>query len=464
MAELTSSNGAFLIPGIISLLLLIGVFLRNVIPLFKKILLPASIIAGVIGFIIMNTGIIPIKQSVFENLAFHLTNLSFMSITLSSVRKATGVVRKKDKAFRGGAWLAAMWGALFSIQVVVGGILGVVLNKVGFSDFSGELGTLNASAFAQGPGQALAIGRTWETLGIAGAAQIGLFYAAVGFLVASLIGVPICNILFKKKLTTFERKEQDIEMSKGIYARETKKKLGNQTTHRSSIDTLTTHLAVLFGTYLLTYILVTFLCEFIPNQEGKDSMYNMMFIWSIIVASIVKPTMQKLNCDYLIDPEVQTSITNCLTDVLLVACMMSVSIGLISKLIVPLLMVCIVITIVTALVSFIMAKRTGEFFAERMVTIFGFCTGTAVTGMLLLRVVDPTYKTSVAKEIVWWNILQMFAGLVVATAAALPTMGLMTWMIINIVVSILYLAIAFVIGENMSGKLSIKKRDKEEVA
>ena len=193
-------------------------------------------------------------------------------------------------------------------------------------------------------------------------------------------------------------------------------------------------------------------------------MYNMMFIWSIIVASIVKPTMQKLNCDYLIDPEVQTSITNCLTDVLLVACMMSVSIGLISKLIVPLLMVCIVITIVTALVSFIMAKRTGEFFAERMVTIFGFCTGTAVTGMLLLRVVDPTYKTSVAKEIVWWNILQMFAGLVVATAAALPTMGLMTWMIINIVVSILYLAIAFVIGENMSGKLSIKKRDKEEVA
>ena len=83
--------------------------------------------------------------------------------------------------------------------------------------------------------------------------------------------------------------------------------------------------------------------------------------------------------------------------------------------------------------------------------------------MLLLRVVDPTYKTSVAKEIVWWNILQMFAGLIVTTAAALPTMGLMTWMIINVVVSIVYLAIAFVIGESMSGKLRLKK-NKEEVA
>lgn len=461
MFELTSSNAAFLIPGIIALLLLMGIFLRNVISVFKKVLLPASIIAGVIGFILMNIGIIPIKQSVFETLAFHLTNLSFMSITLSAVRKTKkDGIPKKDKAFRGGIWLAAMWGALFSIQVVVGGIVGVIVNKIGFSDFSGELGTLNASAFAQGPGQALAVGKTWESLGITGAAQIGLFYAAVGFLVASLVGVPICNILFKKKLTTFERKEQDIEMSKGLYARETEKKLGNQTTHRASIDTLTTHFAVLFGTYLFTYLLVTFLCKFIPTQAGKDSMYNMMFIWSIVVANIVKLIMQKFNCDNLIDSEVQSSITNCLTDILLVSSMMSVSIGLISKLIVPLLIVCIVITIVTAVVSFIMAKRTGEFFAERMITIFGFCTGTAVTGMLLLRVLDPAYKTSVAKEIVWWNILQMFAGLVVATAATLPTMGLTPWLIINIIVAILYLSIAFVIGENMSGKLVFKKNKK----
>ena len=38
MFELTSSNGAFLIPAITAVLLLIGVLLRNIIPLFKKIL------------------------------------------------------------------------------------------------------------------------------------------------------------------------------------------------------------------------------------------------------------------------------------------------------------------------------------------------------------------------------------------------------------------------------------------
>ena len=100
----------FIVPGIMAVLLLISIFLRRHVKFFRKTLMPASIIAGVLGFILINTGVIPIEQKIFEDLAFHIMNLSFMSITLASTRKEEGSQEKG--ALKGGIWLALMWSGL----------------------------------------------------------------------------------------------------------------------------------------------------------------------------------------------------------------------------------------------------------------------------------------------------------------------------------------------------------------
>ena len=97
MFEFNSLTAPFLITGIMASLLIVGVILRRFVPFFRKTLLPASIIAGLIGFILINVGVIPIKQSVFETVSFHLLNLSFMSLTLTSTRKVKRKLPKVKK-------------------------------------------------------------------------------------------------------------------------------------------------------------------------------------------------------------------------------------------------------------------------------------------------------------------------------------------------------------------------------
>ncbi len=54
-------------------------------------------------------------------------------------------------------------------------------------------------AYGQGPGQANNVGTTYETLGMDGGRSFGLSLAAVGYLVACVVGVIYLNILNSKK-------------------------------------------------------------------------------------------------------------------------------------------------------------------------------------------------------------------------------------------------------------------------
>ena len=53
--------------------------------------------------------------------------------------------------------------------------------------------------FAQGPGQAFSIGTSWEELGFANGGNIGLAIATIGFLWAIFFGIPLLNVLVRKK-------------------------------------------------------------------------------------------------------------------------------------------------------------------------------------------------------------------------------------------------------------------------
>lgn len=349
--------------------------------------------------------------------------------------------------------MAMMWGALISVQIVIGGLVAFVYNKIADGSFSPFYGAINAHGFAQGPVQAIAMAKTWmaspggDTL--PDLVQVGLFFAVVGYLAASLVGVPMCNRFFKKGLTTLPRADVDAELATGIYDRQTEKILGNQSMHRSNVDTLTVQIAIMVATYFVTFLITSIID---PNHE--TIVYSMMFIWAIIMTNIVKIVLQKLKKDHLIDPGVQTSITNFCTDCALVAVMLSLTIGVIVKYIVPLAIISILCVLVSWAMTYKFAKGTGQYVAERTATVFGIATGTAITGMLLLRVLDPEYETDVANEIVWWNIFQMIAGgVAVGVAPFAMYMGFWPWMGFNVLWGLIMLFAVYRIGKSLK-KLS----------
>lgn len=68
----------FNIMAVIGLMLVIGVILRAKIKIFQDFLIPAAIIGGAIGFILVNVGIIPFESKQFVNFSMHAFIISFM--------------------------------------------------------------------------------------------------------------------------------------------------------------------------------------------------------------------------------------------------------------------------------------------------------------------------------------------------------------------------------------------------
>ena len=60
--------------GILAIMLLIGVLLRARLSFFQKFLIPSCLIGGLLGLILVNTGLINLSVSNLETFSYHFFN------------------------------------------------------------------------------------------------------------------------------------------------------------------------------------------------------------------------------------------------------------------------------------------------------------------------------------------------------------------------------------------------------
>ena len=70
----------------LGIMLLVGVFLRARVSFFQHFLIPGCLIGGVLGLILMNTGVVRLSVSDLETFAYHFFNISFISVGLTPDR------------------------------------------------------------------------------------------------------------------------------------------------------------------------------------------------------------------------------------------------------------------------------------------------------------------------------------------------------------------------------------------
>ncbi len=68
----------FLAFGYIGISIFVGVLLRAKIKGLQSFLVPACMIGGILGMILMNTGLIPLKVELFQAIAYHFFIISFI--------------------------------------------------------------------------------------------------------------------------------------------------------------------------------------------------------------------------------------------------------------------------------------------------------------------------------------------------------------------------------------------------
>lgn len=393
--------------GLASIMLCIGMLLRAKISFLKNMLVPASVIGGIIGFIFMNaTSISEINVGtdveMFTFIVNNLFTVSFISISLTSTPAGNGNSAKS--MVQGTVGLGLVWCLLYAVTPVIATIIVFLLGNQ--FNMNPIYGMLVQFAFCQGPGQAAGYGAIFEQYGWEHAAMIAIAFSAIGFIAAFLVGIPAAKLGIKKGLAKNCGKLNEA-ISKGYFTKcEQTEYMVKDTTCNSNIETLAFHFALIGVCYVLA-VGISKILSYLPGFLGS-SMENMMFMNGMYAAYIVKWLMKKLHLDFLQENTLQSKITGWTADYLVVCAFMSVSIGIIKDWLLILLIVSIVITLVTFFVCFYFGQRfggTNDF--ERTLGLYGTCTGTVPSGIALIRIVDPNFRTTTSVELGACNLVML---------------------------------------------------------
>lgn len=383
----------------IGVMILIGVILRALVKPLASMLVPACVTGGIVGFILMNTGVLTRLGVEFDTLNAIVTNLftiTFISMGLTATPKEEGVSAGKE-AFKGSMTLGLTWNILYALQPLFG--FATLLLVGSFFGMNANYGLQIPFAFCQGPGQSLNFGGQIEAGGLMpGAQQVGITFAVLGFVFAFVVGVPIAKMGMKNKMATFPR-ELSAGIRKGVYKPGDKGILvaGYQTTYSGNVDTLAFNLALVGLGYVITHPLCL-LIQQVPVSLIQI-IGSMEFFVGLFVGYGIKHIMTLTGIKKYHDDHLQARITGWGTDFMICGAFMAVQLAVVGKWLIPIFIVCLVVGLVTFTIALFFCEHIGGAYDfERFLGLWGTATGTCPSGIALIRIVDPELRTTAASE------------------------------------------------------------------
>lgn len=426
-------------PGVLAFaflacMLLAGTILRARISVLRSGLVPASLIGGLLGFLLLLFDLdFGFSSGQFQVFAFHFFTLSFMSLVL------TGSDEGADKSGRvaaGGLWMATLWTLSLVMQALVGLLVVLAYNGMTGEQLSEFLGMIVTHGFTQGPGQALAMGSIWEhEHGIANAISFGVIYASAGFVAAFVVGVPVARWAVRRGLNANSAARLDDDFTTGVFAPERRESAGEQVTHPANVDSLAFHLGILGVAYLLTDAWLDFIgpiATAVPLGESNFGVmfsHNLFFLHGLLTCVLLRKLMDRFGLGHFIDNNTQRRITGSAVDFMVVATVMAVQVALLAEFWIPILLVCLSATLGTALLCFGFGRLLGRYGVERALTAYGCCCGSTGSGIVLLRILDPDLSTPIARELAFFNVAIIALSIHVLGFMA-PFLPALSWSVI----------------------------------
>ncbi len=404
--------------------LLIGNILKKEIPLLRNSLIPTSVIGGTLIIIASAIYKAITGDALFEAVAFsgrghaYLEMITYHTLALgfiASALKSNGGKMSKERTTE-----IVNTGVTTVATYLLQGIFGLVITMIAaliMSDFFAAAGIILPFGYGQGTGQAMNYGNIYETeYGFTEGKNFGLIIAALGFLSASFGGVIHLNILKKTgKLKVAGNKD-----SLNTHAIEEQGEVPMQ----ESIDKMSIQIALIFASYGLAYIAMYFLSKAVPGM--KSTIFGFNFILGVLSATLIKLTMNFLRKKKIMKKQytnnfLLTRAENFFFDLMIVSGIAAIRLDVLEKywgIAVILGAVGLVVTyIYNRIVAKILFKKYPE---EQFLVMYGMLTGTASTGIILLREIDGDFETPAADNLVYQNFPAIILGipmLVLATLA-----------------------------------------------
>jgi len=430
--------GFFNIFAILLVSLLVANALKKAIPFLEASLIPTSVLAGILllvtSMVYDQFADVKMFDSAFfggngyaymEMITYHTLALGFIA---GSLKSTGGKLSKKrtTEIFNTGVTTVAT----YLVQAVVGMGITMIVAMI-LPGFFKAAGLLLPFGFGQGTGQAMNYGNIYETqFGFDGGKSFGLTVAALGFLSASIGGVIHLNILKKRGYLKKQKLKNETITENEIQSLD-------EIPMQESIDKFTVQVALIAVAYLLAYVLMYVLGLLIPGM--KAVIYGFNFLLGVLSATLVKAVMNLLKKKGIAKREytnnfLLTRASNFFYDIMVVAGIAAIRLDLIDKYWGVLLILGVAGLVITYTYNRVVVNVLfKEYKEEQFLAMYGMLTGTASTGVILLREVDGDFKTPVADNLVYQNFPAIVFGFPIMLLATLaPVKPVLTLLLLTL--------------------------------
>ena len=425
-----SSWGAFNLIAVLLSALLIANMLKRSFPWLEASLIPTSVLGGGIlllasivykrltGTEMFNTPFFGGHGTVWlELITYHMLALGF---TASALRSNDGKMTKERSVEIFNTGLTTV--ATYLLQALAGMIICIIAAK-SVTELLEASGLLLALGYGQGPGQAMNYGNLYEVdYGFVGGKSFGLTIASMGFLAASIGGVIHLNLL---------KRQGKIILDKGTGLANEQVEEANEVPMQENVDKFTLQVAFIMLAYLVSYLLMYSLGCLLPGMRA--TIYGFNFLLGVLAATLLKSILKFLNRKNIVHRQytnnfLLTRATNFFFDIMVTASIAAIRMDIIGKYWAVLLALGIAGMVLSYVyVYFVCRKLFPHYVEQQFLAMYGMLTGTASTGIILLREIDGDFKTPVADNLVYQNFPAMVFGfpiLLLATMA--PTQPYLT--------------------------------------
>ncbi|GAB4220976.1 MAG: sodium/glutamate symporter [Spirochaetota bacterium] len=445
----------------ISILLFVGHFLRLHVKLFQKLYLPSSLIGGLVGLILYQSA-----KALFSNtltiwfdgltvLPAFLINIVFACLFIGVTLPSFKTVSKKAIPQLSYGQIVA-WG-----QYMVGlGLFIFIISKVW--DIPAMFGAVIEVGFEGGHGTASGLAPTFEMMKWPEGKDFALASATVGIISVVLCGIALINWANRKGYTHRSLQIENISEDEtiGIIPVDRRPVAGYLSIHTDSLDAMSYHVAIVGMAVGIGYLLkeglltIIYFLQTVLTPATYTTILTIvksfpLFPLCMIGGLIVQLFAQRFDKHETIDIGLVRRIQNMALDILIVSAVSMIQVVIVIQGIVPFTIMVIGGILWNIFCLVVLAKRLlPDSWFERAIAEMGQSMGVTATGLMLLRIVDPDYKTNALEAFAYKQLLhEPFMGGGIITSMFIPLLGIggitmaYTLFYISITVIILWLVI-----------------------
>jgi len=411
--------------GCLSLLLLAGKLLRVRSGLFQRLYLPASVIGGVLGLVLiqlLGSRLPAVCTAGWSRLPGLLINVVFAALFLGiTIPPLATIWRRSGPQLAYGQIVA--WGQYIVGLAVVVVILGPLLGT------SPLFGVIVPVGFEGGHGTAGGLAESFRQLGWSEGTDYGLASATVGIVSAIVIGMALINWAVRRGILEHVQPMSSLPEAEraGLYPEGRRPVAGRQPVVADSVDSLALQLAIVGLAVLIGFGLKQALIGIETAVTGSDGppilrafpLFPLCMIGGLLVQLLTDRTMENSP----IDRGLMQRLGGLALDFLVVAAISTIRLSVVAEGLLPFAVIVAGGILWNVFCILWLARRLlPNYWFERAIAEMGQSMGVTATGLLLLRVVDPKSESDAPSAFGYKQLLHepfMGGGLWTSTAVLL---------------------------------------------